>query len=65
MTKRVTILAGLILVLALTVFACAGTVECPIHDYAYGVFTGSRSVGGHLVGIYRCPRGHTFTARCD
>ena len=56
----------LALVLGVVAFACASSVPCPIHDGMTGVFTGkTRSVDGHLLYEYHCPRGHDFWARCS
>lgn len=68
MTRYKTMLAGLILALALTlaVFACPVDVTCPIHDNFHCYFTGSTQViDGVLVGVYHCPRGHNVLARCN
>lgn len=64
-TKRVTILAMVFLTLALAIFACPISVECPIHDGVQCYFTRTKTVDGVLVGVYHCYRGHDVLARCN
>lgn len=66
MMKRVLGITGLLLLVALAVaLACPTSVSCPIHDGSDGHFTGTRFVDGVLMGVYHCPRGHDFLARCN
>lgn len=45
--------------------ACEVSMNCPIHDGSVANFTGTRFIDGVLVGVYHCPRGHDFIARCN
>jgi hypothetical protein len=64
--KKVISVSFLLLLVALAVaLACATSVSCPIHDGSEGSFTGTRFVDGVLMGVYHCPRGHDFLARCN
>lgn len=49
----------------LAIAACRGSVPCPLHDLT-STWTGrSFFTDGVTVGVYRCPRGHTFEVRCN
>lgn len=63
--KRSLFILALLVVCAAYALACPGLLPCPIHDGMQGYFTGMRVVDGVPVGVYQCPRGHTFLSRCD
>ena len=62
---KLVILLIVMAILAMFAMGCAGSLPCPIHDYSTGYFTGTKLVDGVLVGVYHCPRGHDFLARCN
>jgi hypothetical protein len=55
----------LLLLAAVAGAVCSLSLNCPIHDGWKANWTGNRMVDGVIVGIYHCPRGHNFIARCD
>lgn len=63
--SKIMILATIVALAATIVLACPTSVPCPIHDYSAGYFTGTKVIDGVLMGIYHCPRGHDFLARCN
>jgi len=59
---------GLVLVLLLAAavaLACPVSAPCPVHDYSTGYYTGTQFIDGVAMGVYRCPRGHSFLVRCN
>jgi len=58
------ILLGLTL-LGVAALACPSSSPCPIHDYSSGYFSGVRFIDGVQMGVYNCPRGHSFLVRCN
>lgn len=58
-------LAALILLGTTLLMACPSAVTCPAHEVSC-YFTGTKTIGGHLFGVYHCPAGdHDVLARCD
>jgi hypothetical protein len=66
MMRRGIFIAFLVAALGMAVWACAGSLACPIHDGLSGYFTGNtKTIEGHLFYEYHCPRGHDFWSRCN
>ena len=63
--RKTVILAALLLLLALALFALPSTVYCPV-DNMMCYFTGKiQTISGVMFYQYKCPQAHTFLVRWD
>lgn len=66
MKLKLALAVAVIMLAATVLMACPSSVLCPAHDGTSCYFTGTKTIGGHLFGVYHCPAGdHDVLARCD